>query len=110
MQSPLGPKLMHNASLFSDPSLFPLSYNNAIDIIRSLSDTVSRQNNEIFRAQQDAAQARLSLNQSTQHYVGQHGELFAQQSTLNNQIQDCYDNIVGFLNLAAGYRDNVGAL
>ncbi|EIM85261.1 uncharacterized protein STEHIDRAFT_111872 [Stereum hirsutum FP-91666 SS1] len=67
-------------------------------------------NNDIFHARQDAAQARLSLNQSIQDYVGQHGEHLARQSTLNNQIQDCYDNIVAFLNLSAGYRDNVDAL
>ncbi|EIM79111.1 uncharacterized protein STEHIDRAFT_164003 [Stereum hirsutum FP-91666 SS1] len=94
-------------AMFRPETVVPISFVTAPNIINSLSDTVSKLSNELYIARREAVQAHSSLGQATQRHFVQHGEMTARLALLNNQLQDCYDNIVGFLNVAAGYSENI---
>lgn len=79
------------------------------NIIVLLSDTVTHLSEDLTRARQDTAQAHYTLGQATQQHFAQYADVSGQRTVLQNQLNDCYTNIVGFLNLAAGYTHNIGA-
>lgn len=97
-----------STAMFRPETVVPISFVTAPNIINSLSDTISKLSNELYVARREAAQAHSNLGQATQRHFVQHGEMTARLALLNNQLQDCYDNIVGFLNVAAGYSENIG--
>lgn len=73
-----------------------------------MSDTITRLGDEVSHARQDAAQAHYALGQATQQHFQQYAEISGQRTILQHQVNDCYDSIVGLLNLAAGFEHNIG--
>lgn len=92
----------------AEPHPVQVSVSTASNIITSLSDTVNRLSDELCRVRQDATNAHYALGQATQQHFQQYADVSGQRTVLQNQVKDCYTNIVGLLNLAAGYTQNIG--